>query len=248
VQPKVRDLKLALTAASHTLNTIAGAAGQRCMSISIAVLVGDAKEFLPRFVERASKLHVNGRFEPNTDLYVFSPSSRTRVAHPGSYRGPVISPAAKEGIIGLVSSAEPEGGKVLLDGRDITVEAYPDGNLVGPTVIEANTTVKCYNEEIFGPVPTILHAKILDEAPSTRTSMVTEPRFSFNLAPLLGNSKGRSTWDRSESTFLFQCHCPCSRRVGTKLARSEIYRSTEGGGIDFYTQNKARILSLRLRG
>ena len=57
---------------NHTLNTITGAAfgaaGQRCMAISVAILVGDAKEFLPSLVERASKLRVNGGFEPNTDL------------------------------------------------------------------------------------------------------------------------------------------------------------------------------------
>jgi hypothetical protein len=80
------------------------------------------------------------------------------------YRGPVISPAAKERIIGLVSSAEPEGRRILLDGRNIRTEAYPDGNLIGPTVIEASTTMKWYNEEIFGPILTILHAKTLDEA------------------------------------------------------------------------------------
>lgn len=60
---------------NHTLNAITGAAfgaaGQRCMAISVAVLVGDAKEFLPALIERASKLRVNGGFEPNTDLYVF---------------------------------------------------------------------------------------------------------------------------------------------------------------------------------
>lgn len=59
---------------NHTLNAITGAAfgaaGQRCMAISVVVLVGDAKEFLPSLIERASKLRVNGGFEPNTDLYV----------------------------------------------------------------------------------------------------------------------------------------------------------------------------------
>ena len=57
---------------NHTLNAITGAAfgaaGQRCMAISVAVLVGAAKEFLPDLIERASKLRVNGGFEPKTDL------------------------------------------------------------------------------------------------------------------------------------------------------------------------------------
>jgi acyl-CoA reductase-like NAD-dependent aldehyde dehydrogenase len=123
----------------------------------------------------------------------FSPSSHTRVAPPGLYRGPVISPAVKERIIKPVSSTELEGGKILLDGHAITVEAYPDGNFVGPTVVEANATMKCCNEEIFGPILIILHAKTLDEALKT---LVNENKydngtaFSLNLAPLLGNLRG----------------------------------------------------------
>lgn len=60
------------------------------------------------------------------------------------FRGPLISPAAKERVISLISSADEEGGKIHLDGRSIQVPDYPDGNFVGPTVIEALTTMKCY--------------------------------------------------------------------------------------------------------
>lgn len=60
------------------------------------------------------------------------------------YSGPVISPAAKARITSLIASAEEEGGKVVLDGRGIQVPSFPDGNWVGPTVIEATTTMRCY--------------------------------------------------------------------------------------------------------
>lgn len=59
-------------------------------------------------------------------------------------RGPVISPAAKARIIELISSAEEEGGKIHLDGREVTVPSYPNGNFVGPSVIEVNTSMRCY--------------------------------------------------------------------------------------------------------
>ena len=58
--------------------------------------------------------------------------------------GPLISPAAKARVEGLIGSAEKEGGKIVLDGRGIKVEGYPDGNFVGPTIIEADTTMSCY--------------------------------------------------------------------------------------------------------
>ena len=61
-----------------------------------------------------------------------------------SYSGPVISPASKDRILGLIGSAEHEGGKIHLDGRHIKVSGYDNGNFIGPTIIEANTTMKCY--------------------------------------------------------------------------------------------------------
>jgi malonate-semialdehyde dehydrogenase (acetylating) / methylmalonate-semialdehyde dehydrogenase len=99
-----------------------------------------------------------------------------------SYSGPVISPAAKDRILDLIASAEQEGGKIHLDGRHIKVSGYEHGNFVGPMIIEADTTMKCYeyvfsslhrtycitkhgiiSQEIFGPVLVVLKADTLDE-------------------------------------------------------------------------------------
>ncbi|KAL4242134.1 Methylmalonate-semialdehyde dehydrogenase [Abortiporus biennis] len=135
---------------NHTLNSLIGAAfgaaGQRCMAISVAVLVGSAQSWLPELIERAKKLKVNQGFEAGTDL------------------GPVISPAAKKRVNSLIASAEEEGGKILLDGRGIEVPGYPHGNWVGATIIEATTNMRCYREEIFGPALVVITADTLDEA------------------------------------------------------------------------------------
>jgi Aldehyde dehydrogenase family len=61
-----------------------------------------------------------------------------------SCSGPVISPASKDRILGLIGSAEEEGGKIHLDGRHIEVSGYEHGNFIGPTIIEADTRMKCY--------------------------------------------------------------------------------------------------------
>jgi hypothetical protein len=58
--------------------------------------------------------------------------------------GPLISPAAKKRVEGLIASAEEEGGRIHLDGRGISVPGYPNGNFVGPTIVEATTTMRCY--------------------------------------------------------------------------------------------------------
>ncbi|MCJ1306428.1 hypothetical protein MMC25_000070 [Agyrium rufum] len=135
----------------HALSAIAGAAfgaaGQRCMALSTVVTVGETRDWLPELVEQAKKLNVNGGFEEGADL------------------GPVISPQSKARIESLIKSAEEEGAEILLDGRGFKPDGYPDGNWIAPTIIaNVKPHMKCYREEIFGPVLVCLSASTLDEA------------------------------------------------------------------------------------
>ncbi|KAL2018713.1 hypothetical protein VTK56DRAFT_487 [Thermocarpiscus australiensis] len=136
---------------NHFLNAVVGAAfgaaGQRCMALSTLVMVGETKDWLPELAERAKTLQVNGGFEEGADL------------------GPVISPQSKARIESLIASAEAEGATILLDGRGYKPPKYPNGNWVAPTII-ANVTpqMRCYREEIFGPVLVCLNVDTLDEA------------------------------------------------------------------------------------
>lgn len=135
----------------HTINSIVGAAfgaaGQRCMALSTLVMVGETKDWLPELAESAKSLSVNGGFEQGADL------------------GPVISPQSKERIESLISSAEEEGATILLDGRGYKPAKYPNGNWIGPTIItNVKPHMKCYKEEIFGPVLVCLNVDSLDAA------------------------------------------------------------------------------------
>ncbi|PIA17187.1 Methylmalonate-semialdehyde dehydrogenase [Coemansia reversa NRRL 1564] len=135
----------------HALNAIAGAtfgaAGQRCMALSVAVFVGDSGAWISEIAERAKQLRVNGGFESDADL------------------GPMISPEALARAEHLVQSAIDEGATVTLDGRGISVPKYPRGNFLGPTVIDHVTTqMQCYQQEIFGPVLTCMRVDTLDQA------------------------------------------------------------------------------------
>ncbi|KAH8676344.1 putative methylmalonate-semialdehyde dehydrogenase [Xylariales sp. PMI_506] len=136
---------------NHFINSVVGAAfgaaGQRCMALSTLVMVGETKDWLPELAASAKGLQVNGGFEEGADL------------------GPVISPQSKERIESLIASAEAEGATILLDGRGFTPEKYPNGNWVGPTIITNVTPdMKCYKEEIFGPVLVCLNVETLDDA------------------------------------------------------------------------------------
>lgn len=135
----------------HTLNQLAGAAfgaaGQRCMALSTAVFVGEANEWIPDLVKRAQSLKVNAGHVPGTDL------------------GPVISPQSKKRIHDLIESGVKEGAKLVLDGRNISVAGYEKGNFVGPTILTGvKPHMRCYTEEIFGPVLICLSVDTLDEA------------------------------------------------------------------------------------
>lgn len=157
----------------NTLNQLAGAAfgaaGQRCMALStgkricffnidylisensinllLAIFVGDSQKWIPDLVARAQKLKVNAGHEPGTDV------------------GPVISPQSKQRIHDLVQSGVKEGANLILDGRDIVVAKYSKGNFVGPTILtDVKPHMKCYKEEIFGPVLICLSVDTLDDA------------------------------------------------------------------------------------
>jgi malonate-semialdehyde dehydrogenase (acetylating)/methylmalonate-semialdehyde dehydrogenase len=104
----------------QTINALVGAgfgaAGQRCMATSVVVLVGSSKDWLPEFVEKAKTLKVNAGHEPKTDV------------------GPVVSRGAKARILSLIESGVKQGATLALDGRDVKVSGYEDGNFIGPTI------------------------------------------------------------------------------------------------------------------
>lgn len=132
---------------SQIVGAAFGAAGQRCMALSVAVFVGPSREWIPEIVEAARRLKVNAGHVPGADL------------------GPVISPQSKQRILELVESAVKEGAGLPLDGRGVRVAGYERGNFVGPTVItSAKPHMRCYREEIFGPVLVCMEAGSLDEA------------------------------------------------------------------------------------
>ena len=124
-----------------------GAAGQRCMAISVAVFVGAAKEWIPELKEALAKVRP-GLWDDKDAGY-----------------GPVISPAAKARVLKLIAQGKAEGAECLLDGSDFTVEGYESGNWIGPTMFDKVTTeMSIYKEEIFGPVLCCMESDSLEAA------------------------------------------------------------------------------------
>ena len=134
-------------AINNLLGSAFGAAGQRCMANSVAVLVGEARNWLPEIVERSRAMRVGPGTDRDADL------------------GPLVSPAAKARVERLIGTGEQQGARLLLDGRGCQVDGYPDGNFVGPTVFAGVTReMDIYSQEIFGPVLCLVEADTLEEA------------------------------------------------------------------------------------
>jgi malonate-semialdehyde dehydrogenase (acetylating)/methylmalonate-semialdehyde dehydrogenase len=134
-----------------TLNALVGAAfgasGQRCMALSVCIFVGEANSWIPELKEKALQLVTGPGSGKNTDV------------------GPVISPQSKQRIEGLIQSAVDEGATLLLDGRNPNIPGYEKGNFIKPTIItNVKPTMRCYQEEIFGPVLNIVSVDTLEEA------------------------------------------------------------------------------------
>lgn len=122
-----------------------GSTGQRCMAISVVVLVGDAQQWIPEIVEKTKTLKCG----PGAENFDIAPTNNA---------------AHLKKIEALIADGE-KNGKLLLDGRGVKVDGYPKGNWVGPTIIDnCKAGMACYDEEIFGPVMNIVRVDDLQSA------------------------------------------------------------------------------------
>ena len=113
-----------------------GSAGERCMAISVAVLVGDAAErIVPKLAERAKSLKIKNGMELDAEM------------------GPLVTRQALERVEGYIAAGIGEGAKLVVDGRGAKVPGHDNGFFTGGTLFDHVTpTMKIYKEEIFGPV------------------------------------------------------------------------------------------------
>ncbi|WP_408592334.1 CoA-acylating methylmalonate-semialdehyde dehydrogenase [Paracoccus marcusii] len=127
-----------------------GAAGERCMAISVAVPVGEktADALIEKLIPRIEKLKV-GPWTAGNDI---------------DY-GPVVTKAAKENILRLVQSGVDQGADLVVDGRDFNLQGYEDGFFVGPHLFDRVTPdMDIYKTEIFGPVLSTVRAATYEDA------------------------------------------------------------------------------------
>ena len=137
----------------NTVNQLVGAAfgssGERCMALSVAVVVGDevGDVFVTKMQETMKTLKVGAYSESSNDF------------------GPLITKEHRDKVASYIDSAEEQGASIVVDGRDIKVKGYEKGFFIGGTLIDNVTPdMVSYKEEIFGPVLQVIRVNTMQEA------------------------------------------------------------------------------------
>ncbi len=135
-------------AADAILSSVFGSTGQRCLAGSVIVGVGDAyHEIKTRILDGARSIRLGYALDDDTDM------------------GPVISGKHRERVRDYIDQGVTEGAELMVDGRDATVPALPNGHWIGPTVFDSvGPDMVIGKEEIFGPVCGLTQADSLDSA------------------------------------------------------------------------------------
>jgi malonate-semialdehyde dehydrogenase (acetylating)/methylmalonate-semialdehyde dehydrogenase len=123
-----------------------GCAGQRCLAISVAVVVGQAqKQFTGAMVDAAASIRVGDGLDPVTQM------------------GPVITRESKARVENLIGQGVRDGASLLLDGRN-GASVQGAGNFLNPTLLDHLPPSSVLSStEIFGPVLSLVHAETLEE-------------------------------------------------------------------------------------
>ena len=125
-----------------------GSAGERCMAISVAVLVGDvADKVVPLLAERARTLKIKNGLELDAEM------------------GPIVTRQALERIEGYIGIGVEEGASLVVDGRGHKVPGHEQGFFTGGTLFDhVKPSMRIYKEEIFGPVLSCVRVRDFAEA------------------------------------------------------------------------------------
>jgi malonate-semialdehyde dehydrogenase (acetylating)/methylmalonate-semialdehyde dehydrogenase len=132
-------------AADAVVSAAYGAAGERCMALSVTVAVGDAADpLVDAIAARLPKLTIGAGTSPDTDM------------------GPLITAAHREKVASYIGAGADAGAKVVVDGREADVPQ--DGFFLGTTLLdEVKPDMTVYTDEIFGPVLSVVRVDTYEE-------------------------------------------------------------------------------------
>jgi malonate-semialdehyde dehydrogenase (acetylating) / methylmalonate-semialdehyde dehydrogenase len=210
-------------AAGHLTAAGFGSAGQRCMSISVAVAVGSAADPLVELLARnAREVKVGSGLDPTSEM------------------GPVITPEARDRIVGFIEQGVEAGARAVVDGRELSMEG--DGFWVGPTLFDhVETHMSIYRDEIFGPVLCVVREDSLERA----TELINGISFANGTAIFTGSGQAARTFQRKVQVGMIGINVPIPVPMafysfgGWKDSLFGDHHIHGPEGVRFYTRGKA---------
>src|SRR5215831_2423105 len=139
-----------------------GAAGERCMAVSVAVAVGGVGDkLMDKLVPRVQALKIG----PGTD--------------PEAEMGPLVTRQHLDRVRSYVELGVKEGAKLAVDGRGLKLQGYENGLFLGGCLFdEVKPEMRIYKEEIFGPVLSVVRSPDFDNA----TKLVSDHEYGNGVA------------------------------------------------------------------
>ncbi len=219
----INNLAMLNVVVPNVVSSCFGHTSQRCFAASNILVDEDIyDEFLEMFLEQSKSLNLGNGLDSDVDM------------------GPVVNKAAYERLLQWIDIGLNEGAKLLLDGRNVKVEKYPNGYFIGPTIFEADTNMKIFNEEIFGPVRCIKKVSGFFEA----VDIINASKFGHTAAIYTENGGIAREFVRRCNTGQVGINVGTPAPIafypvgGRKISFYGSLRGRANDAIDFYTDKK----------
>ncbi|KXZ61565.1 MAG: methylmalonate-semialdehyde dehydrogenase (acylating) [Microbacterium sp. 69-7] len=209
-------------AADAAVSAAYGSAGERCMAVSVVVAVGDvADPLVAKVAERIGGLVVGDGTDPDSDM------------------GPLITRDALERVRGFVAGAADEGARIVVDGRELAVDG--DGFFIGPSLVDAVTPgMRVYDEEIFGPVLSVVRVASYDDA----VALINDNRYANGTAVFTRDGKTARQFEYDIEVGMVGVNVPIPVPIGAFSFggwKDSLFGDTHMYGpeaFNFYTRRK----------
>ena len=214
--------------ADQAVNAGFGAAGERCMAVSVVLAVEPvADELIERISQRIAGLRIGdgaGGAGGEPDM------------------GPLITAEHRAKVSGYVDIAEADGARIVVDGRGLTVDGNEDGFWFGPTLIdEIPTSSRAYQEEIFGPVLSVVRVQTFQEG----VDLINSGRFGNGTAIFTNDGGAARRFQHEVQVGMIGINVPIPVPVayhsfgGWKASLFGDAKAYGVHGFDFFTREKA---------
>ena len=202
-----------------------GSAGERCMAISVAVLVGDiADRIVPKLAERARTLKVIDPMDLAAEM------------------GPIVTQQARDRIEGYIGLGVEEGAQLVVDGRGLKVPGLEGGFFTGGTLFDhVKPTMRIYKEEIFGPVLACVRVPDL----ATAVQLVNDHEYGNGVACFTGDGNVAREFARRVQAGMVGINVPIPVPMawhgfgGWKKSLFGDMHAYGEEGVRFYTKQKS---------